>query len=253
MESSRSGSQPQLTVSVSDSTQLPSEFNMQKESNSQTSLVSLNSQASDSCNPTPDDLDVGLNVAVKEMSLADALAEAQRSLSSSPGNSGSVKSDDYIFVGNQERNGAGQLEVDQGENLVGSSYKEIDWDFGENNSYSDLGVSPMGSSPAKCDAENGRHNQSTIDKSSHLPRPKTLQSSPKVTHPSSSSSQAGLVNQEWKIRYKQFVSCVLSEPTLVEYFEQEHDLSEVLKRVKTEGLMNNYSRSPSGNYLSTNE
>lgn len=45
----------------------------------------------------------------------------------------------------------------------------------------------------------------------------------------------GLLDQEWKIRYGQFLACMLSEPVLCEHFEKLFDLANAMKRYKQEG------------------
>lgn len=47
---------------------------------------------------------------------------------------------------------------------------------------------------------------------------------------------SGMLDSDWSISFEQFLASMLTEPYLVHYFEQQIDVLERLKRLKTEGL-----------------
>jgi hypothetical protein len=49
-------------------------------------------------------------------------------------------------------------------------------------------------------------------------------------------STPGLVDSHWSISFEQYLASMLTEPYLVHYFEQQIDVLERLKRLKTEGI-----------------
>jgi hypothetical protein len=47
---------------------------------------------------------------------------------------------------------------------------------------------------------------------------------------------SGNVDPHWAITFEQFLASVLTEPLLVEYFEEETNIEEIINTVKTEGV-----------------
>eukprot|EP00794_Sanderia_malayensis_P016811 gene16811-18507_t len=177
-------------------------------------------------NPTNPVEDIGLNVAVKGISLTDALADAQRSATSSPCKPESIPSDDYFYVSDSL-----QKEAMDDVRLCGSSYKELATSFGREEMF-DKNIELT-----SLDIVSNSSGVSSV-------RPKNL----KMPRPMSSASiESTAMCDKWRIRYRQFIACVLSEPSLVEFFEGTHDLADVLQKAKNEGLQS-CSRSP-GNRL----
>ena len=50
----------------------------------------------------------------------------------------------------------------------------------------------------------------------------------------SSPSAVGALDRDWKIRYRQFLACMMSEPVLIEYFENTFDVLTAVERYKVE-------------------
>ena len=189
------------------------------------------SDTSASDNVTPEELE--LNVAVRGMTLAEALADAQRSLSSSPGHTESVKSEDYVYVddsqgseprispeASQANLGSAELEA------VGSSYKEVASCLEES---SEIPHPYIGTESAsiKCaaDSENAAETELKYE-----------------VKPSSDRIPSNVTAQKnWIICFRQFVACVLSEPCLVEFFEQPYNLDEALGKAVAEGMRRSIS------------
>ena len=59
--------------------------------------------------------------------------------------------------------------------------------------------------------------------------------SPLKTAYSATDQSVGTLDREWKIRYRQFLACMLSEPVLNEYFEKPFDLASAMRKQKLEG------------------
>jgi len=51
-----------------------------------------------------------------------------------------------------------------------------------------------------------------------------------------SERRSGMFDSDWSISFEQFLASMLTEPYIVHYFEQQIDVIERLKRLKTEGL-----------------
>ena len=130
--------------------------------------------------------------------------------------------------------GQNKPEASGSDTLYGSSYKHIGsfieepGDFGSD----DLASGDMTDAGASKDI--------AID-AAPKSRPSSLEM-PRIS--SNASLETGLVNDKWRITYKQFIACVLSEPDLMDFFEETHNLTEALHMAKNEGMQ--YSRSPSG-------
>lgn len=176
-----------------------------------------------------------LNVRIQGMSLTEALADAQRSLSSSPGRTESIKSEDYVYVDESQDSGPmispetsqNNLAKAEYESIIGSSYKEIASCIGESSDilYKELETEAIHSSPLK-DPSSSRRKMSDG----------TVGSSSEVSGPSNGSVEQGTVSDKWEIGFRQFMACVLSEPSLVDFFEQRYDLKDALDKAKHDGL-----------------
>ena len=187
---------------------------------------------------SPEDLE--LRVAVRGMSLTEALADAQRSLTSSPGRTESIKSDDFVYVdsNNEAMTSANNLKRTESETVYGSSYKDIASCIGDSPEilYEDFesGIS------ASVSSEGGETIMATpISIEKRETRVEPL--------PSQASGEVGAVNENWCIGYRQFIACVLSEPFLVEFFEQIYDLRDALQKAASEGIHGS-SRSPDDSF-----
>ena len=211
-------------------TQLPNSATRVRSSDQQ-SIKPDNSETSPNDN-IPDDL--GLNIRVQGMTLAEALADAQRSLSSSPGRAESIKSEDYVYVDDSQESKASS-EISQNnfarteyEGMIGSSYKEIASCIGDSPEiiYKELETEATQSSPLK------KSEKVAGQKVSDL----TLRTSRVVPGASDTPVDSGTVSDKWKVGFRQFIACVLSEPSLVEFFEQRYDLKDALENAKSEGL-----------------
>lgn len=52
-----------------------------------------------------------------------------------------------------------------------------------------------------------------------------------IEHP---ASPVGELDRDWRIRYRQFLACMMSEPVLIEYFENAFDMMNAIERYKVE-------------------
>lgn len=52
-----------------------------------------------------------------------------------------------------------------------------------------------------------------------------------LEHP---ASPIGELDRDWRIRYRQFLACMMSEPVLIEYFENAFDMMNAIERYKVE-------------------
>lgn len=175
-----------------------------------------------------------LNVQVQDMTLTEALADAQRSLTSSPGHDEAIKGEDYVYVGDSKEERT-SLEVSQSnvaraeyEGMTGSSYKEIASCIGESPEmiYREIENEAAQSSSLQISEESAKQRLSK--------RPLGASSSDSGT--SIAPSDPGTVSDKWEVGFRQFIACVLSEPALSEYFEQRYDLKGILDKAKIEGL-----------------
>jgi len=164
-----------------------------------------------------------LNVQVQGMTLTEALADAQRSLSSSPGRDESVKSEEYVYVnsGQEYRTSPavsqnGVAKADYG-GMTGSSYKDIASCIGE-------APNVMYKGDESETAKSSKSLELTIETSSCKPRTANATTDP------------GTVSDKWEVGFRQFIACVLSEPALSEFFEKRYDLKAILDKAKHEGL-----------------
>lgn len=57
------------------------------------------------------------------------------------------------------------------------------------------------------------------------------QDSSAIEHP---ASPIGELDRDWRIRYRQFLACMMSEPVLIEYFENAFDMVNAIERYKVE-------------------
>lgn len=187
---------------------------------------------------SPEDLE--LRVAVRGMSLTEALADAQRSLTSSPGRTESIKSDDFVYVdsSNEAMTPGKNLKKTESETVYGSSYKDIASCIGDSPEilYEDFESGIL----ASVSSEGGETIMATpISIEKRATRVEPL--------PSHASGDVGAINENWCIGYRQFIACVLSEPLLVEFFEQTYDLRDALQKAASEG-MHGSSRSPDDSF-----
>lgn len=190
--------------------------------------------------------DLGLNVRVQGMTLAEALADAQRSLSSSPGRTESIKSEDYVYVNESQESGSRTSPETSQENVgkteyeatVGSSYKEIASCIGESpdSLYKEFGNETTQSSPLS------RPGNLMVQRTSE----RSIGASAVVSERPSSTGDPGTVSDKWSVGFRQFIACVLSEPSLVEFFEQRYDIKNELDRASSESLL---SKSPDDSTL----
>lgn len=91
--------------------------------------------------------------------------------------------------------------------------------------------------------EDGRN---AADTSSPLKIPRNSQSDPNTdvnnisaikpdSEDDTDAAQAGTVDYDWRIRYRQFLACMLSEPILIEYFEKPFNLIGAIEKYKHDG------------------
>ena len=63
-----------------------------------------------------------------------------------------------------------------------------------------------------------------------------LQDEPELNSSETRPSLSGALDLHWAISFEQFLASMLTEPYLVHFFEEEVDIQERLKRMKTEGV-----------------
>lgn len=71
----------------------------------------------------------------------------------------------------------------------------------------------------------GTANELTVTATS---TPKKLTGGSQSSSVSGADADAGTLDRDWKIRYRQFLACMLSEPVLIDYFEKSFGMTEAL-------------------------
>ena len=64
--------------------------------------------------------------------------------------------------------------------------------------------------------------------------PKKVSSGSHSSSTSGAGPEAGTLDRDWRIRYRQFLACMLSEPVLIDYFEKPFEMSEALEKYRVE-------------------
>ena len=171
-----------------------------------------------------------LNIQVQGMTLTEALADAQRSLSSSPGKDESVKSEEYVYVDDSEEDrtsSQSNIARAEYEGMTGSSYKEIASCIGQSPEMMYKEIEPEAqSSPLKICKDDTKERVSQL----------SIRISSSSSETSTAPADPGGVSDTWAVGFSQFIACVLSEPALAEFFEQRYDLKDTLDKAKNEGL-----------------
>ena len=163
-----------------------------------------------------------LNVQVQGMTLTEALADAQRSLSSSPGRDENVKSEDYVYVDNGQEYRTSPA--------VSQNVAKADYDGMTGSSYKDI-ASCIGQAPDVLYKED-ENETAKSSKSLELP----IETSSCRPRTANATTDPGTVSDKWEVGFRQFIACVLSEPALSEFFEKRYDLKAILDKAKHEGL-----------------
>ena len=199
--------------------------------------------------------------------LYEALADAAASIgSSSTSRDGSPTEDDYVRVGSEEGLSSPELiELDEESAAAGHTagtsgeFTETSEDLTEaygkfTNAFEKLRETPE-TFPESSGRPNGSGDNEDLENLKTARKAEceiplksneetagsiddTAQSGrlePRLTQKRRSS---GAVDSSWLITFEQFLASVLTEPLLVQYFEEETDIEDVINTVKTEGVRN---------------
>lgn len=178
--------------------------------------------------------------------LRDALADAAASIGSpSTSHDGSANGDDFIRVGSEE--GLSSPEIieleDDSKGVVTNEISQCLPRTSERYTTTSYSIN-----------ESGDVDETTLKPEK---RPETADESPLKSHEGTSAISeergqsskvdpkgtierrpSGAVDPSWLITFEQFLASILTEPLLVQYFEEETDIEDVINTVKTEGVRN---------------
>lgn len=162
--------------------------------------------------------------------LADAAQSSESSLSSPVR---STTGDDYVLVQNDDGFSSPEnLDVDRDEvsENLSNLYLKL-----ENTKITSASASSTSENPGDISASGYNVNIPGLGDVSAVFEPDAGSSEAELQDLDGRQSP-GVIDSHWSISFEQFLASMLTEPYLVNYFEQQIDVLERLKRLKTEGI-----------------